>query len=71
MMIPHAKQMVLLNGSPLSDRWIGRQLHDGSAAGERHGRMERLNRNVIVPSASSHKWEAYRWLQKGLDARRE
>ena len=22
-------------------------------------------------SASSHKWEAYRWLQKGLDARRE
>jgi len=23
------------------------------------------------PSASSHKWEAYRWLQKGLDARRE
>ena len=23
------------------------------------------------PSASSHQWEAYRWLQKGLDARRE
>ena len=22
-------------------------------------------------SASSYKWEAYRWLQKGLDARRE
>ena len=22
-------------------------------------------------STSSHKWEAYRWLQKGLDARRE
>ena len=25
----------------------------------------------IGTSTSSHKWETYRWLQKGLDARRE
>ena len=27
----------------------------------------RLSSLVTVISASSHKWEAYRWLQKGLD----
>jgi hypothetical protein len=26
-----------------------------------------ITEEASVPSASSHKWEAYRWLQKGLD----
>ena len=34
-----------------------------------------LMRGIIqlaeATSTSSHKWETYRWLQKGLDARRE
>ena len=29
------------------------------------------NLGINYTSASSQKWEAYRWLQKGLDARRE
>lgn len=52
-MVPHAKQIFLLNGFSVSNRQIWRQLHDGPAARQRHDHVERLkNRNIIVRGLS-------------------